>query len=359
MEYAVFRVEKVKTRAALGARAAHNLRVHPTAAPHADPARRSKNITLGAKSIEDVQAGLENRLSSLGKPPRSNAVLAVELMLTASPEWFAAGGDLKAWANATTRWIKQEFGSKNLLTLSLHLDEKTPHIQALIVPIHEGKLRASHWFDGPKKLSELQTRYHESVKSLGLRRGEKRDAPSRHTSLSEFYRLTRQIMDTAKKGPPKGLKLPQRGILGQVDREDWERLEKAIEGQNEALAKLQAEALAGQVFIASSTGAELARRQAELAKREAEIAARERAQKAEAERIKQRAASAEQVVEKKRAEHDQISSLVTAAQAEVARLDEALKERRDALQLGRLEKYRDKLSAEIEQLKADRQGWQD
>lgn len=357
MEYAVCRVEKIKTRAALGARAAHNLRANPTAAPHADPARKGQNKTAGAQTVDAVQTALDKRLSSLAKPPRSNAVLAVELMLTASPEWFAAGGDLRAWAKATHAWINTEFGQENILTVSLHRDESTPHIQALIVPIHDGKLRAAHWFDGPKKLSELQTRYHQSVAPLGLRRGEKRDKPSRHTSLREFYGLTRQILAAARKGPPKGLKLPQRGILGQVDREDWARLEAALAAQNDGLAKLHAEATAGRIFMASSTGAELARRQDELAKREAALATRERALKAEAERIKQRAATAERLVDQKRAEHGQISEQVTNAQAEIAKLAAAIDARREVLKIGRLEDYRDQLAAEIEQLKAAREAW--
>lgn len=343
MEYAVFRVEKIKTRAGLGSRAAHNLRVNPTAAPHADPAKKSQNRTAGARTVEAVQTALDKRLSSLAKPPRSNAVLAVELMLTASPEWFAAGGDLQAWAKATHAWISTEFGQENILTVSLHRDESTPHIQALIVPIHDGKLRAAHWFDGPKKLSELQTRYHRNVASLGLRRGEKRDKPSRHTSLREFYALTRQILARAKSGVPRAPKLPERGLLGNVKAEDWAALEQALRGTDERLAKLHAEALAGRIFLASSTGAELARRQAELERREKDAAWREKA-------IAEKEALAKKVIDDQRSRFDQAERKFRGLQDQLGKLNDEIEAKREALQINQLEAYRHQLQAEVRAL---------
>lgn len=33
------------------------------------------------------------------------------------------------------KWLKDTFGSENLVSCVLHLDEKTPHLHATIVPI--------------------------------------------------------------------------------------------------------------------------------------------------------------------------------------------------------------------------------
>ena len=108
--------------------------------------------------MPDVLAALDARLAALPKPPQKNAVLVVELMLAASPEWFTAGGKPGRFANESLEWAYAKFGKENILTASLHRDEKTPHLQILLTPIVEkkgvAKLRASHYFDGPSKMRD-------------------------------------------------------------------------------------------------------------------------------------------------------------------------------------------------------------
>ena len=57
-------------------------------------------------------------------PPQKNAVLVVELMLAASPEWFTGGGKPGRFANEALEWAYAKFGKENILTASLHRDEK-------------------------------------------------------------------------------------------------------------------------------------------------------------------------------------------------------------------------------------------
>ena len=56
----------------------------------------------------------------------------------------------------------------------LHMDERTPHVQAHKVPIDpQGKLNAKHYFGGRGKMVAVQDLYHEYMEPLGLERGQR------------------------------------------------------------------------------------------------------------------------------------------------------------------------------------------
>ena len=44
-------------------------------------------------------------------------------------------GRLSEWINANIRWLEATFGKENLVSCVLHMDEKTPHLHATIIPI--------------------------------------------------------------------------------------------------------------------------------------------------------------------------------------------------------------------------------
>ena len=70
------------------------------------------------------------------------------------------------------KWLKDKHGSENVVGLSIHRDETTPHLVAYVVPIDEkGNLNARHFLGGRNKLSQIQTDFAEHVKGLGLKRG--------------------------------------------------------------------------------------------------------------------------------------------------------------------------------------------
>lgn len=48
---------------------------------------------------------------------------------------------LNNWCNDNLNWLKETFGEENLVSAVLHMDEKTPHIHATIVPIVTGERR--------------------------------------------------------------------------------------------------------------------------------------------------------------------------------------------------------------------------
>jgi hypothetical protein len=184
--YAVMHVAKLKSVGSISGSSAHTARDNQPA--NASTEKAPDNVRIigaeGAKLAELVadkignNGGKKIRQSS---NPAHRAVIALELLLTASPEYFrsndpsAAGvwepDKLEAWVEQNCEWLNEYFGS-NAVLAELHLDESTPHIHAYIVPINaKGHLSAKDLVGGREKLSTLQTDYAKAMEPLGLTRG--------------------------------------------------------------------------------------------------------------------------------------------------------------------------------------------
>ena len=164
-KYAICRVQKRHDLKQIGRSEGHNLRAYQTA--HADPDGSAPRVLFGSK-------GLTTQLREmLPEKRRKDAVLAFEVFLGASPEWFEqqAPEQVEAWAAANIAWLKGRFGN-NLMQVVLHTDEQTPHIHAYCHPVQsDGSLSYFKMLGTPKLMSELQTDYALAMKPLGLRRG--------------------------------------------------------------------------------------------------------------------------------------------------------------------------------------------
>ena len=71
---------------------------------------------------------------------RSNSVLAVEVLVTASPEWWveATPAQRQEWQRTTLDWLAEAWGGRqNLAHMRMHGDETTPHLTGYVVPLDE------------------------------------------------------------------------------------------------------------------------------------------------------------------------------------------------------------------------------
>ncbi|MGK7937073.1 MAG: MobV family relaxase [Xenococcaceae cyanobacterium] len=127
---------------------------------------------------------------------RKNAVLCVEMLLTASPEYFRPDEPSRAgyyqpqrledFQKSVHQWLDEQYGDR-IVRAELHLDEATPHIHAYLVPLDErGKLNCRGLFGGREKLSKFQDSYAEAMSPLGLERGIK-GSRAKHTSVKQYY----------------------------------------------------------------------------------------------------------------------------------------------------------------------------
>ena len=115
-------------------------------------------------------------------------------------------GRLSEWINANIRWLEDTFGKENLVSCVLHLDEKTPHLHATIIPIvtterkrreREGQKKYRTSKGGPRlsaddvmhrsMLTKYQDSYGKAMKGFGLERGVV-GSIAKHVSNSDYYK---------------------------------------------------------------------------------------------------------------------------------------------------------------------------
>lgn len=82
-------------------------------------------------------------------------------------------------------FFEERYGTENILSAVVHLDETTPHMHLNLIPVFEGRLCAKKLFDRVE-LRELQSDFHEKVgKKWGLNRG-KIGSTAKHLETTEF-----------------------------------------------------------------------------------------------------------------------------------------------------------------------------
>ena len=195
MSYAILRTEKLKTMGNIAASLSHNYRNRPT--PNADP-YRTVNNEHDLKTAGQVMDGIKNRLP---EKTRKNAVLAIEYLITASPEWSGWQNKEKEqeFFKRSVEWLQQKHGKENVIATSIHRDETTPHLIAYVVPIDgRGKLNARSFLGGRAALSKMQTDFHSKVKDLGLERGLE-GSKAEHKTVKEFYAELQEPLPKAEK----------------------------------------------------------------------------------------------------------------------------------------------------------------
>ena len=182
MAYAIYRTQKLKSFGEIGGSLSHTYRTRPT--PNADESR----IHLNEHSLETYNSCFAAIKNSIPEKRRKNAVLCIEHLITASPEWSGWNTEKESeFFDKSLEFVKQKYGSENVIAHSIHRDETTPHLIVYVLPIDEkGGLNAKKWLGGRAKLSQTQTDFANEVKSLGLERGLE-NSKARHKTLKKYY----------------------------------------------------------------------------------------------------------------------------------------------------------------------------
>ena len=194
MAYGICRIQKLKA-GSVGRSAKHTSRKYDT--PNADPEKQHIRI-IGepdSPNIPDLETLVRQHIGD--QTIRKNAVLAVEFLLTASPEYFRPDDPSRAgyyepkrledFQQSACQWLVNRYGDR-IVRAELHLDESTPHIHAYMVPLDEkGKLNCRALLGGSRyRLSELQDDFAQAMATLGLERGIK-GSKAKHTEISKYY----------------------------------------------------------------------------------------------------------------------------------------------------------------------------
>ena len=72
-------------------------------------------------------------------------------------------GRLAEWCDDSLQWLHHTFGSENTVSAVLHMDEHTPHIHAMVVPIVTGERRKAK-----REQTEGRRTYRRKVNAVRL-----------------------------------------------------------------------------------------------------------------------------------------------------------------------------------------------
>lgn len=194
MGIAIVRVEKITSSGSATGKTEHNYRLKEV--PNADKSKEDLNHEYVNHDKQNIWKACNERIEEVGVVRvRKDAVRGMEFILTASPEAFerdAKGVVIddyrnSGWVKENLKFMQDTYGA-NLVAFTLHQDEKTPHIHAVVVPITDkNRLSAKDMFN-PKTLKELQSNYSEAMKPFGLERGLE-GSKATHLTMQQLYSL--------------------------------------------------------------------------------------------------------------------------------------------------------------------------
>ncbi len=191
---------------------------------NADPKRTHLNrVLIGyPDGVNGRDEAIAHRLKTAGikRKITNDQVRVVRVVLSGTHEDMMAlyeKGKLGEWCSDSIQWLQQTFGKENVVAAHLHMDEKTPHIHATVIPIVTGERRKAkkEQSEGKRKYrkksntvrlcaDDLLNRqkligYHDSYATVmteyGLERGV-RGSEARHTTTTQYYREVQKMNDT-------------------------------------------------------------------------------------------------------------------------------------------------------------------
>lgn len=188
---------------------------------NADQSRTHLNEDLISypDGVKDRTHAIQHRIETAGikRKISHNQVRALQVMLSGTPEdmhRIQAENRLDEWCKDNVEWLQGTFGKDNVVSAVLHMDEKTPHIHATVVPIVTGERRKAkeknkREDESDKKkyrkknpnasrlcaddvmtkdnLKLFQDTYAEVMEKYGLQRGID-GSQARHISTPQYYR---------------------------------------------------------------------------------------------------------------------------------------------------------------------------
>ena len=182
--YAIMRCKKLTGMGSVASALQHCYRERET--PNADADRTPENHCSVSQSADEAMGKLRELLP---EKRRKDAVLAVEYVMTASPEWWneATPRQQAEFFARSEQWLENKYGKDRVVAAVVHRDEATPHLSAFVVPLtQDGRLSAKEFIGGRSKMREDQSTYAESVKKLGLERGIE-GSRATHQTVQHYY----------------------------------------------------------------------------------------------------------------------------------------------------------------------------
>ena len=245
MSYAIVRNEKL-TRAEINGKGTHNDR---KAKNHTnkdiDPTRTHLNYYIKKNELTYTKEfDKYMKKNNLQGHLRSNSIIMCQMVFTSDQAFFDRIGEeeTKRYFDECYKFIcnYKNLGEKNIISAVVHLDEGSPHMHLMFVPVvhtkdkdgnNIDKICARDFWKGRDSYRKLQDAYFNHVKSKGfdLERGMfVEDTNRKHYTVEEYkkitnYENTKKVLNEIK------LELPDVPDLTDISKFSRKRDEKILE----------------------------------------------------------------------------------------------------------------------------------
>ena len=151
------------------------------------------NVTL--KESNDWLQDINREIQAAGAKARSNSVLALDTIYTASHNFFQGktNAENDKFFQDCLKFHNEHFG--HIISAVIHYDETTPHLHVVSVPLtKDGRLSARDVIGNKSKMSKTQNSFFEQVgRGYGLERGIHMDGQEKKQHISAQEHELREI----------------------------------------------------------------------------------------------------------------------------------------------------------------------
>lgn len=144
---------------------------------------------------DDWLADIQREIDAVGAKTRSNSVVGLDTIYTASPEFFKLHDSQTAddFFRDCLEYHRQHYG--HVVSAVVHYDEQTPHMHVLSVPLtRDGRLSAREIVGNRVTMAHAQDTFFEAVgQQYGLQRGVHMDGPEKRSHISAQENRLREL----------------------------------------------------------------------------------------------------------------------------------------------------------------------
>ena len=220
MSYAIIRNEKLTRAKAIGAYRHNERKTNNHSNKNIDSSKTVLNYYIKKNELSYIKEfdRIKEKYNLKGQI-RSNSIIMCEMVFTSDQKFFDEIGYQKS-----KRYFQESYnficnyknlGEENIISAVVHMDEDTPHMHLLFIPVVHTKDKQGNKIDkvcsrdfwkGKNSYRDLQNDYfkHISEKGFNLERGELVEITNReHFSIQEYkqitnYENTKQILEDIK-----------------------------------------------------------------------------------------------------------------------------------------------------------------
>lgn len=151
------------------------------------------NVVL--KESNNWLQDINKEIQAAGAKARSNSVMALDTIYTASPQFFQerTNAENDKFFQDCLKFHNEHFG--HIISAVVHYDETTPHLHVISVPLtKDGRLSARDVIGNKAKMTKTQDQFFEQVgRGYGLERGIHMDGQEKKEHISAQEHELREI----------------------------------------------------------------------------------------------------------------------------------------------------------------------